>query len=643
MEIHDHELLTPIGRGAYGEVWLARNALGAGRAVKIVFRKDFDDNRPFEREFAGIQKFEPISRSHPGLVHILQVGRREDYFYYVMELADSAEGPNSDTGVPNPESSDASEKAPSPSSYVPRTLREDLRRQAPLPAQRCLEVGLSLASALSHLHQQGLIHRDIKPSNIIFVRGTPKLADIGLVTEVGDSRSIVGTEGYLPPEGPGAPQADIFSLGKVLYEISTGQDRRQFPDLPPELRQSTDAATVLELNEVVLRACANDAQKRYASADQMQADLECLAQARSLRRHYEAQRRWRLVRRASIWLVVVATAFILILLAIRPQPAPSFGPTEKRSTNEAANAWYDKGVNYLDRLEGAKLQMAANCFEQAVRVDPGFAQAWALLAWTCTWHTSDWNTDNKSLFPKAKHAAEKALSLDPSLALPHIVLGAYAGIMRWDWPEGERQVRIALELAPRSPDVHLSMAEGLRMRGHMDQALKELDIAQSYDRRSVTIAMRRAEFLSDAKKFDQALTQLENATVMAPDWDPSWNRAFALCGLNRYSDALKALRQSQAAPNAKRELDELASALSSEGPKAWWRWELKNALNQTNRYEAACAYAQLGETNAALACLQQDLQDRMWRLPFSVMTDWRLDPIRADTNFNKIVKEIGLK
>ena len=84
LAIHEHELLRRIGRGAYGEVWLARNTLGAGRAVKVVYRKDFEDSRPFEREFRGIQKFEPISRSHEGLVNILQVGRHDDYFYYVM-------------------------------------------------------------------------------------------------------------------------------------------------------------------------------------------------------------------------------------------------------------------------------------------------------------------------------------------------------------------------------------------------------------------------------------------------------------------------------------------------------------------------------------------------------------------------------
>ena len=62
--IPDHELICRIGGGSYGEVWLARTALGAYRAVKIVHRHKFGHDRPFEREFAGIQKFEPISRSH---------------------------------------------------------------------------------------------------------------------------------------------------------------------------------------------------------------------------------------------------------------------------------------------------------------------------------------------------------------------------------------------------------------------------------------------------------------------------------------------------------------------------------------------------------------------------------------------------
>ena len=62
--VPDHELIRRIGRGAYGEVWLAHSVTGAFRAVKIVHRKFFDHDRPFDREFEGIQKFEPVSRTH---------------------------------------------------------------------------------------------------------------------------------------------------------------------------------------------------------------------------------------------------------------------------------------------------------------------------------------------------------------------------------------------------------------------------------------------------------------------------------------------------------------------------------------------------------------------------------------------------
>src|SRR6266481_9574417 len=75
--IPDHQLIRCIGRGSYGEVWLARNIMGVYRAVKIIYRKSFDSDRPFERELSGIRKFEPISRSHEGFIDVLQVGINE--------------------------------------------------------------------------------------------------------------------------------------------------------------------------------------------------------------------------------------------------------------------------------------------------------------------------------------------------------------------------------------------------------------------------------------------------------------------------------------------------------------------------------------------------------------------------------------
>src|SRR4051812_32398728 len=91
--IPDHQLLRRIGGGAYGDVWLARNIFGVYRAVKVVYEKNFDNKGPYNREFNGIKKFEPVSRSHEGFIDILQVGRNDEegYYYYVMELGDDQE------------------------------------------------------------------------------------------------------------------------------------------------------------------------------------------------------------------------------------------------------------------------------------------------------------------------------------------------------------------------------------------------------------------------------------------------------------------------------------------------------------------------------------------------------------------------
>lgn len=253
--VPDHEMLRPIGGGSGGQVWLARNALGSYRAIKIVRAAAFRHRRPFEREFDGILKFEPLSRSHDGLVDILQVGFNETggYFYCVMELADDA----------------TCGQQISPVIYVPRTLAHDRLRLGRLPVEECVRLGAAMASALSFLHKNGLTHRDVKPSNIIFVGGVPKLADTGLVTDGSTAESYVGTEGFIPPEGSGTEQADIYALGKVLYEISTGNDRIAYPELPAELGNRVERCDFVELNKFILKACRANLKQRYPSADAM--------------------------------------------------------------------------------------------------------------------------------------------------------------------------------------------------------------------------------------------------------------------------------------------------------------------------------------------------------------------------------------
>jgi hypothetical protein len=216
-----------------------------------------------------------------------------------MDLADDANAErgtrSAESPILNPQSSISN-----PDLYLPKTLKHLLRTRGRLPFAECLDIALALATALEHLHGHGLVHRDIKPSNVIFVGGVPKLADIGLVTSIDATQSFVGTEGFFPPEGPGTAQADIFSLGKLLYEIATGKDRREFPELPADLATPEEQAALSELNAIILKACQHDPEKRHASASALREELERLQRGRSVKRHRAWQRRWDRVRKLAL-------------------------------------------------------------------------------------------------------------------------------------------------------------------------------------------------------------------------------------------------------------------------------------------------------------------------------------------------------
>ena len=322
--IPDHEMLGVIGRGGYGEIWLARSLTGALRAVKVVYRDTFESDRAFNREFEGMSAFEPISRAHDGFVDILHVGRSVSggFFYYVMELADDQVS-GSEIEITR---------------YAPKTLKAELGHT--LPADECLRLGLLLVDALGALHRAGLAHRDIKPSNIIFVQGAPKLADIGLVATSGQ-QSFVGTEGYVPPEGPGTPQADIYSLGKVLYEISMGKDRLDFPELSSNLDEREDKERLLQFNEVLLKACANNPTRRYASADEMRRDLARIEAGKVRRRR---PRNMLPLAIASLLIVAVAVWSMRHFVS---QKEHSVGPATATISTEPAGAMVVLG----DRME----------------------------------------------------------------------------------------------------------------------------------------------------------------------------------------------------------------------------------------------------------------------------------------------------
>ncbi len=267
-----YDFIREIARGGYGYVYLFRanqTPLPDYVAGKFVYRDlfcaDGDETKggAYERALEGLQNFRSLSAESPYLLRVFDVRQRheEGHFCYIMELADDL----------------YSGRKIDPPSYRPRTLKNELERQGPrqrLPVRRCLEIAASLARGLKILHESGFTHRDVRPSNIIFVDDVPKLADIDLLA--GNEAAVTSyiPEDYAAPERSHSKSADLFSFGKTFYEMVTGLPVRAFPTLPSNIRFWEDHALLLKVNKIIIRACAQEVQKRYESVEQMLHDLE---------------------------------------------------------------------------------------------------------------------------------------------------------------------------------------------------------------------------------------------------------------------------------------------------------------------------------------------------------------------------------
>lgn len=287
-----YELLRIVGRGAYGEVWLARSLAGHYCAIKIVWRDRYPHPQPYEHEFSGLESFARLSAEERRQLALLHVGRNEvqGFFYYVMELADSAED-------------GASPESPF---YQPLTLKRWCQRRAPLPLREILVHAIEVTQALAHLHAAGLVHRDIKPANLLVIDGRATLADVGSMATTPGRSDSTGTNGFVPPEGAGTTQADVYSLGKVLYELVTQRDRREFPRLPDNFSQHPHRRELLEFNEILVRACDSSPGRRYRDASALLKELRLLESGGSIRQLREAEERLQHARLVTAVMVLVS-------------------------------------------------------------------------------------------------------------------------------------------------------------------------------------------------------------------------------------------------------------------------------------------------------------------------------------------------
>ncbi len=257
-EVPGFDLIRPIGKGGFGEVWLAVNQMTRQlRAVKVISTARSGTIDPAGREITSIICLEAnLRRQHTNLVSIHHIGQCAGHIFFVMDLADNVTG--------EPGSTDPN--------YQPATLQSRLQA-GPFTPEECWRRTGELLAGLAALHDAGMIHRDVKPANCLFVGSELKLADFGLLTEADQQMSRVGTVSYIPPDGHMDMRADVYAAGLTIYEIITGLSPSCFPSLGEHSETFAEDHHLLRLNQLALRACQSAPDARFASAREMLNEL----------------------------------------------------------------------------------------------------------------------------------------------------------------------------------------------------------------------------------------------------------------------------------------------------------------------------------------------------------------------------------
>ena len=270
-----YEIISTLGAGGMGEVYRARDTrLGREVAIKILpaeLSTNQDRLNRFEQEANSAS-----SLNHPNIITIHDIGSEDSTRYIAMELVDG------------------------------KTLRE-LISAGPIASRKAISIATQLAEGLAKAHSVGIIHRDLKPENVMLTKdGFVKILDFGLAklfavdrqegvsslqTAAGTNAGIIlGTIGYMSPEQASGEQVDFrsdqFSLGSILYEMTTGQRAFQkkttvetmaaIINQEPQSIASVNPQVPAPVRWFIERCLAKDPADRFASTDDLARDLKSI-------------------------------------------------------------------------------------------------------------------------------------------------------------------------------------------------------------------------------------------------------------------------------------------------------------------------------------------------------------------------------
>jgi len=314
-----------------------------------------------------------------------------------------------------------------------------------------------------------------------------------------------------------------------------------------------------------------------------------------------------------------------------------------RSVNPAAHKAYLK-VNYLRWGKQEQRQRSKEYFEEAIRIDPDYAPAYAGLA---NYYLSNSDLLPRVTMPQARQYAQKALDLDPALAEAHLVLGAVHFFGDRDWAGADREFKRAIELNPGDSEARRAYSSYLSALGRKEEAQAEVRRAQELDPLYIVTQVTSGWVFYFARRYDKAAEQCQ----MALELDPNSAGAYDCLGLSYaarglYDQAIAACQQavklSGNAPSRAVGLGEsyAAAGRKPEAQEVFRQLRERSTQTYVSPVFLARLYLAFGEREQALTRLEEAYENSDEYLVW-LKEERAFDPLRADPRFQDVLHRVG--
>jgi TolB-like protein/Tfp pilus assembly protein PilF len=315
----------------------------------------------------------------------------------------------------------------------------------------------------------------------------------------------------------------------------------------------------------------------------------------------------------------------------------------RRAVNYDTYEAYLKGRFYGNQFTEDSLSKSIEYFEQAIKLDPGYAAAYAGLA-------EGWlsleaiGAPKEEVHPQALEAAAEALRLDDTLGEAHSAMAALKA-HEWDWEAAEREDQKALQLNPGYAPAYLFHSNRLRRLGRTAESIAEAKRALDLDPLSALGNEQLADSYSSARQYDLAIEQYRKTLELYPNQaGPRNSLGWAYVYKGLYDKGLQEINKSYGEdPDLS---PEVAYVYAVSGNKAKARQILGRLLNLSKQapiqpHHFALIYAGLGMKEEALVWLEQAYQQHS-RMMVWLKVDPRFDSLRPDARFQDLMRRVGL-